>query len=202
MKILWIDTETTGLNVERCDIIQIAGIIVINGKEQERFNFRCQPTNYDTIEQQALDTCNLTVEQLHTLPTAQETYSKLKQVLDKYIDRYDKNDKFYLAGQNVEFDRQFLQSFFEKMGDKYFMSYVRHQTVDLIHLVTLLHSSGCINVANFKLETIANYLCIEYDKNLHNAEVDIDLTRRCYCKLAAAYIKFHDYQEKQDVKTN
>ena len=202
MKILWIDTETTGLNVERCDIIQIAGIIVIDGKEVERFNFRCQPTNYDTIEQQALDTCNLTVEQLRTLPTAQETYSKLKQVLDKYIDRYNKADKFYLAGQNVEFDRQFLQSFFEKMGDKYFMSYVKHQTVDLIHLMTILDSSGCISISNFKLETIANYLNIERDKNLHDAEVDIDLTRKCYCKLAAAYIKFHDYKESVDERKN
>lgn len=50
MKIMWLDTETTGLNKEKCDIIQLSGIIVIDGEEKERFDFYCQPINFENIE--------------------------------------------------------------------------------------------------------------------------------------------------------
>lgn len=194
IKLLWLDTETTGLNVERCDIVQIAGIVIIDGKEQERFNLYCQPTNYESIEQEALNKNNLTIEKLKTFPLPQETYNKFKAILDKYIDRYNKDDKFYIAGHNVQFDLEFIQSFFEKMGDKFCMSYFKHFTVDLMHLITLLQASGCINLNSFKLGNIADYLTLEPNGDLHDAEADIDLTRRCYCKLAAKYIKFEDYK--------
>ena len=49
MKILWLDTETTGLNTDKCDLIQLAGIVIIDGEEKERFNFYCQPVNWENI---------------------------------------------------------------------------------------------------------------------------------------------------------
>ena len=81
MKLLWLDTETTGLNKEKCDIIQLAGIVIINGEEKERFNFHCQPMNYETIEQEAMDKTGMTIEKLKTFPTPQETYKKFKEIL-------------------------------------------------------------------------------------------------------------------------
>lgn len=190
MKLIWLDTETTGLNKERCDIIQIAGIIVIDGEEKERFNFHCQPINYETIEQEAMDKTGMTVEKLKTFPTPQETYKQFKDILCKYIDPYNKEDKFFVAGHNVKFDLEFIQSFFEKMGDKYCMSFFRHFTVDLMAFVTILHTAGLINVTSWKLEDVAKYLGIPDDPNLHDASVDIDLTRRCFCKLFNDYVKF------------
>ena len=56
MKLLWLDVETTGLNKEKCDIIQIAGIVVIDGEEKERFNFKCQPINWENIEPTSITT--------------------------------------------------------------------------------------------------------------------------------------------------
>ena len=197
MKLLWIDTETTGLDPQQADIVQLSGIVIINGKEIERFNFYSQPVRYETIQQASLDVTGLTVEKLKTFPLPQEMYKNFCTILAKYVDRYDKNDKFYPAGQNVQFDMSFLKSFFEKMGDNFVMSYFYHHNVDLIHLVTMLQTAGCINLQNFKLETIAKYLNVQYNSNLHNAEVDIDLTRRCYCKLAAQYINFHDYEQSK-----
>lgn len=190
MKIMWLDTETTGLNKEKCDIIQLSGIIVIDGEEKERFDLRCQPINYENIEQQAFDITGMTLERVKTFPTPQETYKKFKEILCNYVNQYDKNDKFFVAGHNVKFDLEFLQSFFEKMGDKYCMSFFKHQTIDLMYFATILHTAGLINVENFKLETIAKSLDIEFDSKLHNALVDIDLTRKCFCKLFKQFIKF------------
>lgn len=190
MKLLWLDTETTGLNKEKCDIIQLAGIVIIDGEEKERFNFHCQPINYENIEQNAMDKTGMTIEKLKTFPTAQETYRKFKELLCKYIDQYDKNDKFFIAGHNVKFDLEFVQSFFDKMGDKYCMSFFRHFTVDLMSFCTILHTAGLINLNSWKLEDIATYLNIPFDTNLHDALVDIDLTRKCFCRLAAKYLNF------------
>ena len=49
MKLLWLDTETTGLNKEKCDIIQLAGIVIINGEEKEVFKAFYKP--WDTFTQ-------------------------------------------------------------------------------------------------------------------------------------------------------
>lgn len=192
MKLLWIDTETTGLNKEKCDIIQVSGIVIIDGIEKERFNLRCQPVNWENIEPVSFEKTGMSIEKLKELPMPQELYENLIKILDKYIDRYNKDDKFYLAGHNVQFDLEFLKNFFLKMGDKYFGSYFYYKTVDLMYFATLLHVAGLINLTSWKLSDIANYLQIQTDDNLHDAEYDIDLTRKCFCKLVAKYIKFED----------
>ena len=188
MKLLWLDTETTGLNRERCDIIQVAGIIIIDGEEKERFNFHCQPINWEYVEPVALETTNMTVEKLKEFP--QVVYKQLVAVLDKYVDKYDKTDKFYICGHNVQFDIDFLELFFEKMGNKYFGAYFYRKIVDLMAFCTILHTAGLINLKSWKLDEIARYLGISTDETLHDALVDVDLTRKCFCKLVSEYLKF------------
>ena len=189
MKLLWLDTETTGLNKERCDIVQIAGIVVIDGKEQERFNLYAQPINWENIEPVAFEHNGLSIDILKTFPLPQEMYTNLIAILNKYIDPYDHDDKFYLAGHNVQFDLEFLKNFFTKMGNKYFGAYFYYHTVDLLALVTILHTAGLFNLSTFKLGDIAKYLDLEVQGELHHAEADIDLTRKCFCRLIAKYMK-------------
>ena len=192
MKLLWLDTETTGLNKEKCDITQIAGIVIIDGEEKERFNFHCQPVNWENIEPVALEKTNMTVEKLKTFPMPQEAYTNFVALLDKYIDKYNKEDKFYMAGHNVQFDFEFVRTLFKKMGSDYFGSYFFYKTVDLMAFCTILHTAGLINLTSWSLESIAKYLEVPFDSNLHDAAVDIDLTRKCFCKLAGKYIKFEE----------
>lgn len=192
MKLLWLDTETTGLNKDKCDITQIAGIVIIDGEEKERFNFHCQPVNWENIEPVALEKTNMTVEKLKTFPMPQEVYTNFVAVLDKYIDKYNKEDKFYMAGHNVQFDFEFVRTLFKKMGSDYFGSYFFYKTVDLMAFSTILHTAGLINLTSWSLESIAKYLEVPFDSNLHDAAVDIDLTRKCFCKLAGKYIKFEE----------
>lgn len=192
MKLLWLDTETTGLNKEKCDIIQVAGIIIVDGEEKERFNFHCQPVNWEYVEPVALETTNMTVDKLKEFPLPQELYTNLIKVLNKYIDKYDKNDKFFIAGHNVQFDVEFLRNFFLKMGDKFFGSYFQYKTVDLMAFCTILHAAGLLNLTSWKLDEIAKYLGVPTDENLHDASVDVDITRKCFCKLAGKYINFEE----------
>lgn len=190
MKILWLDVETTGLNKEKCDIIQLAGIIIIDGEEKERFNLYAQPINWENIEPTSFEKTGMTLEKLKALPMPQEMYIKFIEILDKYIDKYNRDDKFYIAGHNVRFDLEFLNNYFMKMGNNYFGSYFYYHTVDLLALVTILRTAGLINLSTFKLGDIARYLDIKEDGNLHDAQTDIDLARKCFRKLVSKYLRF------------
>ena len=55
MKKLYFDCETTGLDPIKNDIIQIAGVIEIDGHNMVDFNFKSKPFNWDAIETKALE---------------------------------------------------------------------------------------------------------------------------------------------------
>ena len=109
MKVNHFDTETTGLDAVKNDIIQIAGIIEIDGEVMEEFHFKCQPHSYENISPQALKINGYTVEQLKTFEDPHVIHKKLVDIFSKYIDKYDREDKFYPAGQNIRFDMGFLK---------------------------------------------------------------------------------------------
>jgi len=186
MKVLYFDTETTGLDPIKNDIIQIAGIIEIDGEINTEFCVNCQPFNYNNITQEALDTNGYTIEQIRIFDNPAKVYRILIAIFEKYIDRYDKDDKFYPAGQNVRFDVDFLRQFFIKNGDKYFGSWFNYHAIDLMALTAVLKYTGYIDVENLKLESIAKYFDFEFKS--HNALEDIKTTRQILKKIISNYL--------------
>ena len=49
MKICYFDTETTGLDNVKNDIIEIACIIEVNGDVKDEFSLECQPFDFDQV---------------------------------------------------------------------------------------------------------------------------------------------------------
>lgn len=178
-KFLWFDTETTGIDPVKQDIIQIAGQIVIKGIVKEEFNLKCQPFSYDNIKQKALDINKITVDQLKTFPSPQETYQSLVDILDKYCNKYNKKDKFIPAGQNVKFDIDFTNHFFKKNGNDFFFSYISPAPFDLMQLALILEvkEKRKIFVPNYKLETIYQCMIGNKMKDSHDALADIQQTK-------------------------
>ncbi|MCU0414180.1 MAG: 3'-5' exonuclease [Ignavibacteriaceae bacterium] len=186
-KVLYFDTETTGLDEKQNDIIQIAGIIVIYGVVQEEFEFKVQPFNYDNISQEALDIHGYNVEQLKTFPEPGEIYLRVIDIFSKYIDKYNKEDKFTPAGYNVEFDLRFLQQFFQKNNDVYFGSWVNWKKIDPLPLLYYLDYCNRINLPNYKLATVCQHFEIEL--KAHDALGDIRATRELLAKLHGLFFK-------------
>jgi len=189
MKVLYFDAETTGTNPERNDIIEMAGLIEIDREVVETFKLYCQPFDYGTIEQSALDCHGISVEKIRTFPTPQETYGQLIKVMDRHVNRYDRTDKFYLAGQKVGFDADFLQAFFEKNNDKYFGSWFNRRYIDLLALTRILNYVGVLKTENDKLGTLAEIFGIRLDA--HDALEDIHATREILKIMLGKYIN-HD----------
>jgi len=107
MKIFWFDTETTGLDPHRCGIHQISGLVEINGSIAEEFNLHLNPLPC-TVEPRALAVSGKTEKVMEDSPPFTEGYKTLKKIFERYIDKFDKEDKFFVGGYNVRFDIDFL----------------------------------------------------------------------------------------------
>lgn len=178
MKVLWIDTETTGL-AENAAPIQISGVIEINGEIKEEFNIYLKPFKGAVIEDAALKVHGLTLEQIESFKETMDGYSELISIFDKYINKYDKNDKFIVAGYNVEFDLKKLRKLAQMMGDKYINSYLGNKKVDPLYMIPAYQMLGKLPfLENDKLETWCNYFKINL--KAHDSLEDIKATRELF----------------------
>lgn len=181
MKVLWLDTETTGLDPIKHDIIQIAGIVEIDGEFRRKFEFKCRPHNPANIDPETIKIHGYTVEEMNSWQSPLDLYRDLISLLGGYVDKFNKLDKFIPAGQNVKFDIEMLHSFFIKCKDRYLGSWIRRQNLDLIQIAVIANYLGFINPKNYKLETLAQMFGIKFDA--HDAMADIIATREVGEKL-------------------
>lgn len=176
MKLLYFDVETTGLDSKRHGIIQLSGLIEVDGIEKERFNYNIAPFESDAYSDKALLVHKVTRNEMRAFPKPQEIYSKFVKMLSQYVERYDTTDKFTPIGYNVRFDLDFLNQFFLKNNDTYFGSYVSWYAVDPLALLYFLKFQNKIKLENYKLETVCNHFGIELQA--HDAFSDILATKR------------------------
>lgn len=184
-KVLYIDTETTGTDHVKNDVIQIGLIIVIDGYVEGKGELFAQPFNYDNIEQDAIKVHGITEEMMRTFPTPQETHAKLIKILEKYVNKLDPKDKFWPAGYNVRFDLDFMSSFFQKCGDKFWGSWQNWKWLDPLPLIRIMEFKGIIPedmLENHKLETVLKYFSIDIGQ-AHDAMADVEATRTLLSKV-------------------
>jgi DNA polymerase-3 subunit epsilon len=187
MKLCFLDLETTGTDPKRHGVIQIAGAIVIDGIEKERFNYRLRPFQGDDVNKQALSVNGVTTEQLRGLPEPLIAYRELVGVLGKYVDKFARSDKFFFVGYNAGFDDDFLRAFFEKAGDKYYGSWFGWPAIDVAGLAALALGDERWKLPNFKLMTVAKRLgVVTSDEGAHEAGFDVEVTRRIYERLTVS----------------
>ncbi|MGM9759830.1 MAG: exonuclease domain-containing protein, partial [Parabacteroides sp.] len=158
---------------------------VIDGVSQESFDFRVCPNPQCDIDEEALRVCHVTREQILSYPPMHEVYQQFIQMLGKYVDKYDKKDKFFLVGyNNSSFDNYFLKAFFVQNGDNYFYSWFWVNSIDVMVLASQHLMAERPSMPDFKQETVARTLDIRIDPELlHDAAYDIQLTKAIYQKL-------------------
>lgn len=176
------DLETTGVNYWENGIHQISGMIVIDDEIKEEFNFKVQPHKNDIIKDEALKVGDVTREQIQNYKPFREVYNEFTLMLSKYVDRFNKKDKFHLIGyNNASFDNKFLREFFTKNNDNYFGSWFWSDSIDVMVLASNKLKNEREKLENFQLKTVAKYLGIAIDETkLHDAAYDILLTYRIY----------------------
>lgn len=185
MKRIYIDVEKSGLNAFRNGIIQLAGIIEIDNQEKETFSFDMNVFEGDLIDDKSLEINKKTREQIGEFENPKIVYSKLIDIMNKYIDRYDKTDKFRFVAYNASFDMDFVRQWFKKNGDKFGIgAWCWNPYIDVMTIAHHFIGDRRAKMMNFKLETVAKAFEIEVEeKQTHDADYDIKLTRDLYRQL-------------------
>ena len=183
-KIIFIDTETGGVNPEKSALIQLSGIIRIDKKDVEKFNFYIKPFENSEVTEKALEVQGRTLEELKTEKYIEEkeVYKQFINLLDKYIDKYNRTDKFIVAGYNVRFDVDILKAFFQRHGNNFLFSYLDSSMLDPLYSIRLLQIAEVLPVLeNNKLETWCKHFGIEL--KAHDSLEDIEATKKLIGKL-------------------
>jgi DNA polymerase III alpha subunit (gram-positive type) len=198
MKIFHFDVETTGTDPKRHDIVQLAYMIEIDGVDKEEGSLFMQPFDFDSINCDALAVNKLTIEQLRSFDNPRDVYTKVCKLLSKYVDKYDRKDKFPPAGYNVGFDCDFFKEWFAKNGDVYYGSWFNWKQIDPLRVLYFMDGMGVISLPDYKLETVCKHYGIEIDA--HEALSDVKATRELI-RILSKYFKGENRNENQTTKT-
>ncbi len=190
IKILILDTLTTGMSTENCGrygIYRIGGIFTEDGVETQRFELRMQPFHNARISEQSLyiggeDRASLT--KYKDEASAMDDFIRL---LDAAVNVRNPQDKLYIAGFNVTaLDIPFIREWFRRNGQERYRDYFYLQPLDLSSISTfaLLKERG--KLRDFYLETVAERLGIDVVPEerfncIANAELCLELLRT-FCK--------------------
>jgi DNA polymerase-3 subunit epsilon len=185
-KLLHLDVETTGLYAPGAGLVQVAGIVEIDGEEVETFDLRCRPFPGDLLNKDALQIIGKTREELAALPDPADTFRELLDVLDRHVDRFDKADKFFMVAYNASFDNEHLRAWWKKCGGEYFGAYFWTPPLCVMTLAGIALRPSRPDLPNFKLATVAQAMRITADGDPHDALTDVRLSAGIWRRLLRA----------------
>ena len=183
-KLLYTDTETTGLDAEANALTQIACIVVMDGEEVDRLVLDINPFTYPyaaVIDDKALEITGKTKEEVRTYPDQRVQCHKWVAFMEKHIDIDDKKDVFQFIGYNTSFDIGFVKNWL-KINGLYFNNFFSYKDVDVFAMVKHMRLWGMLDgCKDDKLGTVCEHFGVELDA--HDAMNDIVATRELYKKL-------------------
>lgn len=186
-KILWCDVETTGTDEKKHGLIQISALIDIDGHIIDEFDEYVRPFKNDFITKTALEKNNTTLDELRynieKYQEACEVHNKFIDWMGKHVNRFDKKDKFIIAGKKTEFDIRFLRAWWDKCGDNYYGAWFHYPHLDLEQRLAevMLHEDELM-LDRYRLEDICRFIGVELN-DAHNSKFDILATYKCWYKL-------------------
>jgi len=124
----------------------------------------------------------LTKEAIMKFMPPKDFFKQLISFLDKHVSKFDKTDKFLIAGYNVNFDIQFLREFFNKMGHKYYGSYFFNHYLDVMQMAMIYSFITDKKFDSFKLCDVAKGFNLS-ETAFHSASADINITRELFLRL-------------------
>ena len=197
-KILWLDTETTGLNPNIHGLREVGFIVEIDGVVMEKGVFYINPFTYQKqieIDDYALSISNKTIEELKTYNRSSLSLKEFMRTIVKYVNVNSKEDVFTIAGYNVGFDIGFIKAWFEDLDIKDgYKTLFNYKALDVFSLVFFLRYQDLINAENDKLETLCKYFNIDIDA--HNALSDILATKQLYEIIVDKYINKNNGEKR------
>ena len=178
-KLLFLDTETTGLDPDKNGVIQVA---MIAGNDE--FNVKLNPLSLGVkVDKEALKINGIKKKHIKKRMNHELAFGKMIEWLDERVNKYDKTDKFVVVGYNVKFDVEMLHGWARREEFEYMGSYIDWRVIDVLTLARTAHYLGQLpgEPENFKLGTICELYGI--DGATHDALEDIRATKELFNKI-------------------
>lgn len=167
--LVFIDIETTGLNVSKHEIIEIGCVLVTPKLEViEEFELKIKPERIEDADPTSLKINHYKEEQWQDALSLEEAMKILSE----------KTKGFIMVGQNVAFDSMFLEFNFSKLGIVNEMHYHKLDTISIAW--AKLHREPDLN--HFSLRE----MCVRFgikNEHSHTALSDARATYELYKKL-------------------
>ena len=188
-KVIYIDTETTGLYPDRHGMIEVACIVEYDKKVVDKLAFNINALTYNKpieVTDDALEINGKSIKEINGYPRSKKQFRMFLNFLGTHVNQYDKEDKLQVIGYNPDFDMKMIQSWFEDNGNDFCWAYFKN-TMDVWQMVKHLEYAGKIDTENHQLGTMCQYFGIKHDA--HKAMADIKATRKLHHLLIKRFIK-------------
>lgn len=168
-----IDTETTGLNKEKNQLLEVGMLVIKDLKVIDELEVKIKHKEY-TISSGAMKANKIDLV-LHE----EEACDKIVDFLKEYVDTVDdKLQTLIPIGQNIDFDLGFLEELFLKAYKiKDYRQVIGYRKLDIIQVALTKNMEGKLDLEKLDLDTLLNALNIEMPENRHRAITD------CYLEL-------------------
>lgn len=187
MNILFLDVETTGLDPNKHSIIQIAAEYHVNGKLVTAFNKKFCTKDSTTIDLGALRVNNNNLSTIKKLRSQTTEDPEQMAVTDfvNFILSLNNKEQIIIAGENVNFDINFINALFNKYNIEGFEAVFSHRVIDTATIALFLKDVGLLKIDKLGLSNVAKALGLTTDSSkLHDAEYDVQLTAQVYYAMA------------------
>lgn len=173
MKLVFIDTETTGLRPEVHEIIEIAIIVENNGCIQNTYHWKVKPENLENASETALQINGYNAKDWCNAVSFSQIGEQIRQILKGQ----------YIVGHNPQFDLDFIN----EMLFRSHLPGVKGRLIDTKQLAfEHLYALGCTSLSFDNIRKFMGYT----DKGAHTALIDAQQTRRLYndlCRCSFLY---------------
>lgn len=194
----------TGVRDDLVGIHQLSGCVIVveNGVPEikERFDYHIRPHDGAEISDESLEVAGVTREQIMAYPSESEAHARFIEMCLRYVDVFDKADKFTLVGyNNKSFDDRLLMWFLARnkyKGKTYWKGnlFFKGTSVDILPIYSALVGSYRQFMDNFKLGTLCELFLPKdgSEENYHSADFDVEQTARLFIEFYPLVREFRE----------
>lgn len=183
-RLLFIDTETGGLDAGTCSVLSVGLVVWDSGSITASSEiFIAEPQLHVDTDAQRIHGIDLTWLQSHGVPP-----STAVEAIEAFLARYFTGtsgslDPVPLAGHNVNFDISFLKRLY-RLAEKDYASVFSHRTIDTAGILRFLNIAGALALEGAGSSAAFEYFGILFDKHgRHSALGDALATAQLFTKL-------------------
>lgn len=175
-----VDTETTGLDAEKNQILEVAILVVKNFEPVDCFNIKIKHREY-TVSTRAMEVNKIDLVEHEKLAYTEKEASER---IINFLSDHKEEQGLIVVGQNVQFDLKFIENMlWRSYKTKEWREIISYRTFDLMSLSFIRNIEGKIKLEKQDLDSIIAAIGLESDSERHTAMGDCELTYEAMIKL-------------------